>query len=158
MTKPSDVQSVAPWRDELSYSLLYVAALIAAITFAAASRAVTDAPPELRAPEIWRMWGQLLFSGMCLVLALSPRSYAGIWELALGYSAGIAVVLTTATPSGGFEILGAVLSAAAVAISYVVARGYLAWKRPTDGTRTSQLSISGSFTDAAPRRSGSWAA
>ncbi|HMC54421.1 MAG TPA: hypothetical protein VKH19_04560 [Gemmatimonadaceae bacterium] len=151
MTTQTEIRSVAAWRDEAAYSLLYIAGLIASIAFAATSRAIAEAPPELRAPEVWRLWGQLVFSGMCLLLAINPRRHAGLWELALAYSLGVAVVLITATPSAGWELVGAVTSAMLVTASYVLAGGYLAWSPSRGASTVASLSLAPSFMDAAPR-------
>ena len=120
--------SVAPWRDKVAKAVMLTLALAASIAFASASRAVTAAPPETKAVEIWRMLGYLVFSAIFILLALRPRKHPGLWELSFLHKAGVAAFLIAVSPrvSAGVAAMDGVL-ALAIAVCYVLTKGYRAW-------------------------------
>ena len=80
--------------------------------------------------ETWRLFGFLIFAGMFVLLALRPRSSAGVWELAFFHKAAMAVsalFLSSAKEAALAGTIDAVL-AILIAIAYILTRGWMAWK------------------------------
>ena len=88
------------------------------------------APPEDLVVETWRTLGFAVFAGLWALLAFWPRSLPGVWELVLLHK----VVVTVFYFSYGdapFALQTALIDlvvAVATIASYVLCRGWLAWR------------------------------
>jgi hypothetical protein len=118
--------------------LMILVSFGAAGAFAGAISSVQDADSSVAVVESWRMLGFLVFAGLFLLLALRPRMYPGIWELAFFHKAGMAVAGVIlmgddAEGAGSVVVFDGVL-AAVILIACILSRGFTAWGRWTDRT------------------------
>ncbi|SRR6266508_123921 len=118
------------WQDRLGRGLMWLAVLGALSAFASGFVAVNNATSETIWVETWRMFGFLVFTGMFILLALRPRTSAGVWELAFFHKAAMAVsafFLSGAKQAATAGTIDAVL-VVLIALAYTFTRGWMAWK------------------------------
>jgi hypothetical protein len=125
-TKPLPPQ----WLDRLGRGLMGLAALGALFAFVSSMAAVRNAGPETVWLETWRMFGFLVFAGMFALLAWKPRSAVGVWELAFGHKAAMAIAALFLIPARDASSAGLVdgVLAVMILIAYSCTRGWLAWR------------------------------
>jgi hypothetical protein len=118
------------WQDRLGRGLMWLAALGAFFAFVSAFAAVNNATPQTIWVETWRLFGFLVFTGMFVLLALRPRSAAGVWELAFFHKAAMAVSALFLSGAEGAAMAGTIdaVLAVVIAMAYVLTRGWMAWK------------------------------
>ena len=124
--------SVAPWRARTAMIIMLLAALGAFLSFVSSLSLVGGADPDRKIVESWRMLGFLVFAGLFVLLALRPRQYPGVWELAIFHKAGMTVLALTvlATATGASTIvLADGLLAVILIISYLLIRAYAGWSQ-----------------------------
>jgi hypothetical protein len=119
------------WQDRLGRGLMWIAALGAFYAFVSAIAAVNGATPQTLWVETWRLFGFLVFTGMFILLALRPRSSAGVWELAFFHKAAMAVSALFLFSAEGATLAGTIdaVLAAIIAIAYMLTRGWRGWER-----------------------------
>ena len=130
ISAPAQLSVQTRVRDRIAQALLVLAAIGAAFAVVGAIDAVANAGPATRMVETWRMLGFGVFAGVFLLLAYRPRSYAGIWELAILNKVG----LTLFAFAYGSEVEGASTALVAdgaitlmLVAAYVLSRGWQAW-------------------------------
>ncbi|MFI5268365.1 MAG: hypothetical protein ACHQ7M_13410 [Chloroflexota bacterium] len=111
---------------------MLVAALGALYAFGTAVTATAHASAETQQVEGWRALGLAFFVGLFVLLALSPRRFAGIWELAILDKAVLTIVqafiIVDAKGARDAAVADGILTALLIA-AYVLSRGYAAWGR-----------------------------
>ncbi|SHE76787.1 hypothetical protein SAMN05444392_10359 [Seinonella peptonophila] len=126
------MSTVSKWKDLLSMVLLLLCAVGAFASFFLNLTTVTEAEPIRKVGEIWRLYGFLVFTGLFLLLAFFPRRYAGIWELTIFHKAAVAVtvplLINKITPDIQTVFLTDGIVAVILFISYLLTKGYRAWK------------------------------
>lgn len=117
-------------QDRLGRGLMWLAALGALAAFASALAGIGNATPETLWVETWRLFGFLVFTGMFVLLALWPRTSAGVWELAFFHKAAMGVSALFLSGAKGVAQAGAIDAVLAVIIlmAYILTRGWTAWK------------------------------
>lgn len=127
-------QKKAPrWQDIVGRGLMWLAAVGALIAFISAIPTVKSAGPNTIWIETWRLFGFLVFTGMFVLLALRPRSSAGMWELAFFHKVAMtitALLIPGAEQAASAGMIDGVL-AVLIMIAYILTRGWTAWKNPT---------------------------
>jgi len=78
-------------RDRVGRALLWLAALGAVVSAVSALSSVVAANDSTRGVEVWRMYGLAVFAGLFVLLALRPRQYRGVWELAIANKLALTV-------------------------------------------------------------------
>jgi hypothetical protein len=120
-------------RDCISMILMLIASVGAIFAFIGAVSTVIDAGSAVAVVETWRMLGFLVFAGLFLILALRPRGYPGIWELAIFHKGGMAVIAMMlargdATDAGSVAVFDGILVVMIIA-AYMLSKGYTSWQR-----------------------------
>jgi hypothetical protein len=120
-------------RDRLAMIIMLIASLGAVIAFLGAVPTALDAGSSTVIVETWRTLGFLVFAGLFLLLALRPRHYPGLWELAILHKGGMAIIAAllisgNAADAGSIAAFDGVLVAMIIA-SYVLSKGYTSWQR-----------------------------
>ncbi|WP_112663706.1 hypothetical protein [Microvirga flavescens] len=106
-----------------------VAAIVA---FASSIASIGHFEPDRALPEAWRSLGFLVFAGLFLLLAVYPRRVPGLWELAFLHKAGMVIVATfvvglSHAQAQAVALVDGIL-AVLIFVSYMLARGYEAWR------------------------------
>ncbi|ELZ05227.1 hypothetical protein [Natrialba asiatica] len=131
MSQGSDSNDVRGWRRWTASSLLLLAALGAVYAFGTSITAVRTAGPEAVVAESWRLFGLLVFAGIFLLLAVRPRLYPGIWELAIFHKAVTATYLfafaSDAPDATSTAIVDGVL-AVVIIVAYLLVRADRNWE------------------------------
>ena len=116
---------------ETAMVLMLLATAGAFVSFLSGIGDSLSASPATQVVEIWRSYGFGIFSGLFLLLALFPRRYPGIWELAILNKAALA--LTGLILMGhGIKDASTLLFfdgtlALLIVLAYLLARGYSGW-------------------------------
>ena len=61
------------------------------VSAVSALSSVVAANDSTRGVEVWRMYGLAVFAGLFVLLALRPRRYRGVWELAIANKLALTV-------------------------------------------------------------------
>jgi hypothetical protein len=120
-------------RDRLAMIIMLIASLGAVIAFLGAVPTALDAGSSTVIVETWRTLGFLVFSGLFLLLALRPRQYPGLWELAIFHKGGMAIIAALlargdATDAGSVAIFDGILLIV-ILVAYILSKGYTSWQR-----------------------------
>jgi hypothetical protein len=128
-TVPS--RSVASWRDRTALVLMLLAFGGAFVSFLSGLGESVAASPATQVVEIWRTYGFGIFSGLFLLLALFPRRYPGIWELAILDKAALAftglILLGHGVKDASTILFSDGTLALIIALAYLLTRGYSGW-------------------------------
>ncbi len=118
------------WQDRLGRGLMWLAAIGALLAFASDFAVVNSATPETIWVETWRLFGFLVFTGMFVLLALRPRSSAGVWELAFFHKIAMVISVFFLSSAKEAAVAGTIdaLLAVLIAVAYISTRGWQAWK------------------------------
>lgn len=125
-------------RDRLALTLMIVSAGGAGVAALTSIGDVAAAGPATQQVEAWRLWGFVMFAGVFALLAVGPRRYPGLWELAIADKAALTVteallVGRHAANAPSSAIIDGVLTIVLLA-SYLLSRGYAGWRmRPPGG-------------------------
>jgi hypothetical protein len=120
-------------RDRLAMIIMLIASLGAVIAFLGAVPTALDAGSSTVIVETWRTLGFLVFSGLFLLLALRPRQYPGLWELAIFHKGGMAIIAALlargdVTDAGSVAIFDGILLIV-ILVAYILSKGYTSWQR-----------------------------
>lgn len=125
-------------RDRLALTLMIVSAGGAGVAALTSIGDVAAAGPATQQVEAWRLWGFVMFAGVFALLAVGPRRYPGLWELAIADKAALTVTEALlmgrhAANAPSSAIIDGVLTIVLLA-SYLLSRGYAGWRmRPPGG-------------------------
>jgi len=125
-------------RDRLALTLMIVSAGGAGVAALTSIGDVAAAGPATQQVEAWRLWGFVMFAGVFALLAVGPRRYPGLWELAIADKAALTVteallVGRHAANAPSSALIDGVLTIVLLA-SYLLSRGYAGWRmRPPGG-------------------------
>lgn len=111
--------------------LLAICAVGAVAAGVTAVSAVTGADDATLIVEAWRMAGFFVFAGTFALLAYRPRSFPGVFELAIGHKLVLTLVaLTAGSADGAGEAAAAdgILTVLLLA-AYGLCRSWTAWDR-----------------------------
>jgi hypothetical protein len=119
--------------DRVAMALMLLSAIGALFAFAGAVATALDASSATVVVETWRMLGFLVFAGIFLILALRPRHYPGLWELAILHKGGMTIfgaVLARGDASGAgiVAVVDGVLVVMIIS-AYLFSEGYTGWQR-----------------------------
>ena len=143
MTDHSNVRAatsgVSPLRDRIALGLMSLMSLGSLYVFMDSLLTFDSVPPSAVAVEAWRMFGYIIFAGLFFLAGVFPRSMPGIWELIIFHKTATALYLipyigidagtgVTATKTILNIILNDFLLVALTAISYVLTKGWQAWR------------------------------
>lgn len=121
----------AQTRDRVAMGLMLIAALGALVSLIGSVGALATAGPDGVVVEGWHAYGFVVFAGLFALLALRPRLYPGVWELAIFHKAAMALTGASLLGSGATDAPTVALADGALAlilvVPYVLARGYSAW-------------------------------
>lgn len=124
-------RSVASWRDRTAMVLMLLAFGGAFISFLSGIGDSVAASPVTLVVEIWRTYGFGIFSGLFLLLALFPRRYPGIWELAILDKAALAftglILLGHSIQDASTILFSDGTLALIITLAYILTRGYSGW-------------------------------
>jgi hypothetical protein len=111
--------------------LLGTAAAGAFISFVLQVGQTIDAGPATQAVEAWRMVGLATFAGLFALLTWRPLGYPGMFEIAIGSKAALAIlgltILASADHASEFVVFDGALAVWLVA-AYLLADGRTAWR------------------------------
>jgi hypothetical protein len=121
-------------RDRSAFVLTIVCALGALYACASSIGAVAAAGPETQQVEVWRTLGFAMFAGMFVLLAIWPRRFPGLWELAIADKAALTVaevllIQNNAVNAQSTAIADGILTVFLLA-AYILSRGYTSWSIP----------------------------
>ena len=125
-------------RDRLALTLMIVSAGGAGVAALTSIGDVAAAGPATQQVEAWHLWGFVMFAGVFALLAVGPRRYPGLWELAIADKAALTVTEALlmgrhAANAPSSAIIDGVLTIVLLA-SYLLSRGYAGWRmRPPGG-------------------------
>jgi hypothetical protein len=112
--------------------LMLLSAVGAVFSFVFSIGPALGASPETQVVEVWRSYGYLVFAGLFVLLAIWPRHYPGVWELAIFHKGALTITALTLI-SGALDTASIVLFDGLVAVflivSYVLTRAYTSWTR-----------------------------
>jgi hypothetical protein len=119
--------------DRVAMVLMILASTGAVFAFGGAVLTVVDADSATAVVEAWRMLGFLVFAGLFLLLALRPRNYPGLWELAILHKGGMTIISAIlsrdgATDAGSVAVFDGILVLMIIA-AYMLSQGYRSWQR-----------------------------
>lgn len=122
-------------RDIVGRTLLWLAALGAAVSAASAVSAVVEAADGSKVVETWRLWGFVVFAGLFVLLALRPHAYRAVWELAIFNKLALTASAAFYLAQGGIADAGTILVwdgilAVVLVAAYVCCRGWRSWAGP----------------------------
>ena len=121
--------------ERVGRALLWIAAASAAVAAVAAVSAVLGAAGPTKIVETWRLYGLVVFAGLFALLALRPRGYRGIWELAGFSKLALMVTALAYAAHGGIAGTGSIIVwdgglFLVLVAAYVCCRGWTAWSVP----------------------------
>lgn len=122
-------------RHRLGQTLAGLAALGAAISALAALWSLGGVEDATKIVETWRAYGLVVFSALFALLALRPRAYRGVWEIAIFHKLAMTVTALVYLAQGGVVDAGTIvvsdgiLSVVLVA-AYLLCRGWTAEPEP----------------------------
>ena len=124
------------WRVTTARVLLGIAAAGAFASFVLQVGQTMDAGPATQAVEAWRMVGLAAFAGLFALLAWRPLAYPGVFEIAIGSKAALALlgltILASADHASELVVFDGTLTAVLVA-AYLLADGWTAWRSARRG-------------------------
>ncbi|MEV4620133.1 hypothetical protein AB0J74_15675 [Asanoa sp. NPDC049573] len=136
-TTPTTPSRPRAGRDRAARVLLGLAAVGAAGAALTAAGTVLDADGATTVVETWRAYGLVVFTGLFVLLAISPRGYRGVWELVIFHKVAMTVTALLYAAHGGIADTAAIIgwdgSVSVLLVgAYVLARGWTAapnWRR-----------------------------
>ena len=133
----SSSSTVPAWRDRLGRGLMFLASIGAVGAFVLSVPVVRSASPETLWVQTWRMFGFLVFAGMFALVAIRPRTSAGVWELAFLHKLAMAVTALLASNARDAVMAGTVDAVLAIFIgaAYFCTRGWQSWQISTHQRR-----------------------
>ena len=118
-------------RDRVAMALMLLCALGALYAFAVSVGDVLSAGPSTQQVEIWRTFGFAFFSAVFVLLALWPRWYPGLWEVAIANKAALTVMEVALIANGVANAQSSAIADGALTVvliaGYVLARGWTSW-------------------------------
>jgi len=124
------VESLSCARDRVGSALLVLAAVGALVGGSLGIVDLGDAGSQVQWYATWHAFGLLTFAGIFLLLAVRPRSYPGIWELAIVNKAalGTAWFFERAADHAADGVVDIVLVVVLV-VAYTLTRAWTGWHR-----------------------------
>jgi uncharacterized membrane protein HdeD (DUF308 family) len=124
---------------------MIVGAVSALVAFFTGFENVSSSSNEQLLVELWRLFGFIVFSGIFALLALRPKQYAGIWEIAIFHKLAMSISAIVLIPNveGAFyvAIVDGILVILLIA-AYLLTGSYTSWKVFTkDKSNNRTLSI-----------------
>ena len=128
------------WPERIGRGLLWIAAAAAAGAAVSAVTTAVGAPGPTKIVETWRLYGLVVFAGLFVLLALRPRAYRGVWEVALFNKLALTVTALAYAAHGGISGAGSIIAwdgglSLVLAAAYVCCRGWAAWSPSAQGAR-----------------------
>ena len=111
-------------------------ALLALGAFASGVAQMINAAPDDLIVETWRAFGFIVFAGLWTIVAIWPRRTPGIWELILFHKTAMTIfaLIVIGVPDAATTAAVDAAVVALTAASYVLNRGWLAWRKPSNRT------------------------
>jgi hypothetical protein len=130
---PSRVTAASASRSQrIGQVLMWIAAAGAVGAALASIATVLDADGTTKIVETWRLYGLIVFAGLFALLALRPRAFPGVWELALFHKLALTVTALFYIAHGGISGTASIIAwdgglSLVLIAAYLCCRGWRAW-------------------------------
>ena len=118
-------------RDRIAKILMLVASAAALYALATGVGLALGSGPDTQQVQWWRVLGYAFFAGVFALLAFRPRSYPGLWELAIVDKAALTLVEALLTRNGAADAAATAAADGSLTViliaAYLLSRGYSSW-------------------------------
>ena len=125
--------TVSVQRDRIAKTIMLFATGAALLAFIGSVSGAFAASPDRIFAEIWQSYGFLMFAGLYLLLALWPRHYPGVWELAILNKAALSITFLLCLRSDVPDaiMIGCIDGGLAIgtSIAYFLTKAYYSWSK-----------------------------